>query len=1312
MQAEQISVSGWMRRVGARGVLALATGLFALSAAQAQETVCASVKIRIKQELTLERQAFDAEMKINNTTDTSQIENVAVVVKVTEENGTPVAVSEDPNSVGAKFFIRVSGKQAIADVNGAGTVAPQTTAIINWLLIPAPGSAGANPIGKKYLVGATLTYRYGGEQQTLEVSPAVITVKPLPLLTLDYFLTQDVFGDDPLTAEIEAVEPFTLGVRVKNTGFAAAKNLKIDSAQPTIVENNQGLLINFKLTGSYVNDAPAQNTLLINFGDIAAATSKTGRWIMESSLAGKFTEFTAKFSHADELGGTLTSLIQATNAHLLIRDVRVDLPGRDLVRDFLGKDGDVLRVYESDGLDTIVTDRTADATLTVSGGNNFRLVFPPTAGFAYVRLQDPFSGQKVLANVVRSDAKTLLTENVWLSKTRNKDTKVWQYWINFFDVNSTGVYDTQFQEPVGIARPPALQFIADQVVKETEQVSFVVQASSPDGKPVTLSAAPVPAGATFTAQPANPQVPNLAAASFDWTPARGSAGEYLINYTATDGTLSTSRSAKIRVESSALPPGPGAVQIDSPLAGAVITVLKPTLSVLTSANAQDPTTKVQFEVYSDPAMSLLVANSMVDKAAPTAWRLTNDLNDNSTYYWRARGSDGTLFGPWANGRFFVNTFNDAPEPFNLTSPAANGQVGSLLPTLTWTNSADKDGDPLTYGVHVFKNSALTEPVVSVGNLPQGVGSTSWTPTLPLVNRITYYWYATAKDPLGSQTQSAVRAFKVNTGNTPPTAPAVVNPAVGGQSSSIDALLTILNGTDADEDLITYVFEIDAVNTFDSAAKRSSGQVIQGAGDQTSWTAVGLTENKRYWWRAKAQDGLAESAWVGGDFLVNAVNDAPPVPTVNNPGQGSWIGTQQPSLIANPVIDPEGEVVSYQYEVYKDAGLTQQVTQGTSANTGWIVPLLLADKTTHYWRVRALDAQGAASAWGPATVMYVSTSPYQAPTIAVTSPATLVTPDNVTVGAEVRKQVHIRWEGNDPNIEATVALYYGTSASGYVGTLIADGLHQASGTQIGNYVWDVTSLATGSYYIYAVIYDAKGVGRAYAPGTVVIAPPAPAGSVVVSAGTDLRTSEDGLSTTYKVRLGRAPIANVVVPLSSTNVREGVAAPTSLIFTPSNWAGDQTVTVAGRNDCAPDGSKTYQVLSGPAQSTDPDYVGLSGAPVSVLNVDNFDPPGTTNNLNVHICNLTLVSQRKVDAVTWEYVLSTELTNTGIALGGADAVLTKMPFGMRTVDANIAFGAVGQSETAKSTDTVTVRSSTSVAPSVFQLGIGFKWTVTTRP
>ena len=96
---------------------------------------------------------------------------------------------------------------------------------------------------------------------------------------------------------------------VKNSGFATARNLKIESAQPKIVENKQGLLVNFLITGSYVNDQPATPSLLIDFGEIPAAKASTGRWLMQTTLSGRFVEFSATFAHADELGGAVSSLI-------------------------------------------------------------------------------------------------------------------------------------------------------------------------------------------------------------------------------------------------------------------------------------------------------------------------------------------------------------------------------------------------------------------------------------------------------------------------------------------------------------------------------------------------------------------------------------------------------------------------------------------------------------------------------------------------------------------------------------------------------------------------------------------------------------------------------------------------------------------------------------------------------------------------------------------------------------------------------------------------------------------------------------------
>lgn len=1315
------------RRARGAAMTLAATAALLLPALQAhaQETVCARVKIEIKQELTLERQAFDAEMKISNQLDGASLTDVSVVVNVTDELGMPVQVTDDPNNLNAKFFIRVSGKENIAAVDGTGVVAPSSTATIHWLLIPAPGSAGNSPLGKKYLVGARLTYKFGAETQTLDVSPDVITVKPLPLLTLDYFLQQDVLGDDPLTTEIEAIEPATLGVRVRNTGQAIAKNLKIDSAQPKIVENNQGLLINFKLTGSFVDDAPAQNTLLINFGDIAPATSKMGRWLLETSLAGKFTEFTASFSHADELGGALTSLLQATNAHLLIRDVRVDLPGRDMVRDFLAKDGDGLRVYESDSTDTVVTDRSAVAQMVAgasNGGNaNFRISFPATAGFAYVKLPDPFNGTKALGVIQRSDAKQMLPENVWLSKTRNLEAKRWEYWVNIFDVNTTGVYDTEFQAPPTGSLPPVLQFVPDRNVDEEKQVSFLVEASSPGGKPLTLSAAPLPAGATLVQQPADPEAPNLTRAVFDWKPAKGSAGSYLITYTATDGTLSTTRSATIKVNSTTPPPGPTTPVVHAPAAGGQVASLRPTLAVLTSTHAQDPTRQVQFELYRDAAMTQQVDTGTVAKVAgtpeaplPTTWQPAADLNDNTTYWWRARAFDGTqTYSPWIAASFRVNLFNDAPDQFNLTSPAPNAEVSVLPVQLSWTNSVDRDGDAITYVVTVFSDAALTRVLYTSAELTPGEGG-STTFQLPITpeERAVLYWRVTARDVHGAQTMTPARRFSIGQGNTPPTTPVLVSPARDAIVATSTTLLSVESGTDAENDLISYVFELDTVETFDSGEKQTSGTVVRAAGTLTSWTTGPLVENKRYFWRVKAQDGRTETDWVGSRFRMSAVDDAPPTPTVMNPGDGAWSGTRQPVLEVNPVEDPEGAAVRYEFEVYRDAALGTLVWSGTSDTTSMTTAATLDDATTHWWRARALDAGRVASAWTAPARLYVSTGTYQEPSIQITSPATTITPTVVLTPLGERRRVTLNWTGTDPNIEPLVALYYSTTRGDYAGSVIVDGVRQASGTHSGSHVWDVTELPPGAYYVYGVIHDPKGVGRAFAAGAVVIPNPSPTGKVLPST-TSLVTTDANREARFGVRLESAPTAEVTVSLNVSNARGGRVSPTQLVFTPSNWSAEQSVTVTGLDDCAREGVSAYDVVLSKAVSLDPNYAGVAGAKVTVQNsVTSGQNSATTTNPAIHACRYRVVSERQVNPIRWAYVLSAEWTNTGVPLSSLTAKWSSTNTAAITVLENtVAVGAIGAGETVKAEDTFSILSNTRLAdPAATVLQVG-RWAVVVK-
>ncbi len=419
------------------------------SVSLAADSVCARVKIEIKQELTLERQAFDAHLRVNNGLAHITLENARVDVFFADADGNPVPAGSDPDDTGALFFIRLDSMENIDDVNGNGTVSPSTAADIHWLIIPSLGSSNGLESGTLYYVGARLSYSIGGEKKVTEVTPDYIFVKPIPEIALDYFLPAEVYGDDAFTPEIEPPVPFSMGVRINNTGHGVAKKLKIDSAQPKIVENEQGLLIGFAIEGSEINGKAAADNLLVDFGDIDPASAATARWNMTCTQSGKFVEFAAGFSHSDELGGELTSLISDARTHFLIHDVLVDLPGHDKVRDFLAKDADVYRVYESDAVDTEVMDRSALSTLQINGHTG-NLSIPPTTGFMYAGLNDPFDGQKAVKDVIRSDGKVIKSENVWKSRTRTED-HGWRYFINLFDVDTTGSYTIRFAEAVDLA---------------------------------------------------------------------------------------------------------------------------------------------------------------------------------------------------------------------------------------------------------------------------------------------------------------------------------------------------------------------------------------------------------------------------------------------------------------------------------------------------------------------------------------------------------------------------------------------------------------------------------------------------------------------------------------------------------------------------------------------------------------------------------------------------------------------------------------------------------------------------------------------
>src|SRR5205823_6514222 len=107
---------------------------------------------------------------------------------------------------------------------------------------------------------------------------------------------------------------------------------------------------------------------------------------------------------------------------------------------------------------------------------------------------------------------------------------------------------------------------------------------------------------------------------------------------------------------------------------------------------------------------------------------------------------------------------------------------------------------------------------------------------------------------------------------------------------------------------------------------------------------------------------------------------------------------------------------------------------------------------------------------------------------------------------------------------------------------------------------------------------------------------------------LVTTESGGTATFTVRLTSQPTANVVIPVSSSDVAEGTVSAPSLTFTAADWSVAQTVTVSGVDDQVQDGAIAYTIVLAPAASGDPRYSGMDAADVSATNTDN-DVAGIT-------------------------------------------------------------------------------------------------------
>ncbi len=413
--------------------------------------VCAVVRIRLKQQVAITREAFLAALDIENK-ESNPLENVTVALYIRDARDGVNAT--DKFSLGSPTL--TGSMKAVS--SEFWTLDDGQTGGLEWLLVPYSEAAPTEDVF--YDVGGKLTYSVGGDLIEITLQPSRITVKPDPSLRVHYFWEKYVQGDDPFTdGTIEPSQPFSLGVAIKNAGYGIAHDVRISSSQPEIVENEKGLLVNFKLIGSSLGSQPRQPSLSLELGSLGTNETAVVRWWMTCSLEGTFKNYSATFENTNPLGDEKLSVLDELAVHELIHNVMLmnQGPGKeDSVLDFLvndRKDIDFVpdAVYDSATLQpravflgqvTQVSESTIVLNSSITMKELTVTVISNQTGWNFFSTSDISVNERLMnvfppgvAGFNRTSPKTsqLPKDNAWLRKETSGKPRRTRFHLNLFD---------------------------------------------------------------------------------------------------------------------------------------------------------------------------------------------------------------------------------------------------------------------------------------------------------------------------------------------------------------------------------------------------------------------------------------------------------------------------------------------------------------------------------------------------------------------------------------------------------------------------------------------------------------------------------------------------------------------------------------------------------------------------------------------------------------------------------------------------------------------------------------------------------------
>jgi hypothetical protein len=198
------------------------------------------------------------------------------------------------------------------------------------------------------------------------------------------------------------------------------------------------------------------------------------------------------------------------------------------------------------------------------------------------------------------------------------------------------------------------------------------------------------------------------------------------------------------------------------------------------------------------------------------------------------------------------------------------------------------------------------------------------------------------------------------------APRVLEPGEGLKLKEAQQPITLLveNSSTTGVRPVAYTFEVSSTETFEQKLYARSG-VTPGSDGRTRVTVDRLDSGRRYYWRARAEDGANSSQYSTSTFEVLPRPQLDP-PVQRSPIENAQIATRRPELLINASTRNVsiGNVV-YEFQISTDVPFSGIVSAGERAEAGPVISyspdIDLAASATYYWRARATDRE-TTSAW--------------------------------------------------------------------------------------------------------------------------------------------------------------------------------------------------------------------------------------------------------------------------------------------------------------------------------------------------------------